>query len=206
MPYKGQTVTDLESRMLTLSPGAVEARVEVEIRNLPIREPDPDASPHFLSPMEFLSYSISSHCVSRGSRPGTLDFFSGCDSSSRRRYTKWSILSRIFSQTGLDLLGFITPLRTITLNSVLLTQTDPQPRNGTDIAMLRLIPRTDWGFTWPVPPSRVVEDFSNASMLGGLAQLGGFWTTTNGAFAMFFGANLLYFLFSEYRIVFFKRG
>ncbi|KAJ7741405.1 hypothetical protein DFH07DRAFT_837924 [Mycena maculata] len=102
---------------------------------------------------------------------------------------------KIFSQTGSDLLGFTTPLRTITLNFVLLIQTDPQPRNGMDIAMLRLIPRTDLGFT-SLLPSRVVEDFTNASILGGLAQLGGFWTTANGAFAMFFGANLLYFLLS----------
>ncbi|KAJ6588322.1 hypothetical protein B0H19DRAFT_203264 [Mycena capillaripes] len=44
-------------------------------------------------------------------------------------------------------------------------------------------------------PLEIVQDYVDASVLNGLATLGGFWTFVNGAFAMVFGANLLYFLF-----------
>jgi hypothetical protein len=44
----------------------------------------------------------------------------------------------------------------------------------------------------------VVEDFADASVLAGFATLGGFWTFTNGAFGLIFGANILYFLWSTY--------
>ncbi|KAJ7105644.1 hypothetical protein C8R44DRAFT_745795 [Mycena epipterygia] len=83
----------------------------------------------------------------------------------------------IFSNSAVDILGFVTT-------------PDPSARNYTDTAVLRLRPRTDLGY-----PTRSVEDFTDSSVLAGFATLGGFWTFTNGVFAMFFGANLLYFLF-----------
>ncbi|KAJ7435978.1 hypothetical protein B0H11DRAFT_2366060 [Mycena galericulata] len=98
---------------------------------------------------------------------------------------------QIFSNNALDLLGFQTPLRTVSVNSVLLIQADTSTSNSTDTVTLRLRPRQDIP-TWI--PTRVVKDFTDASVLSGLATLGGFWTFTNGAFAMLFGANIIYFL------------
>jgi hypothetical protein len=35
------------------------------------------------------------------------------------------------------------------------------------------------------------------SLFSGLATFGGFWTFVNGAFALFFGANVVYFAFGK---------
>ncbi|KAJ7884156.1 hypothetical protein B0H14DRAFT_1402888 [Mycena olivaceomarginata] len=96
---------------------------------------------------------------------------------------------KIFSNSAIELLGLATPFRTITTNSVLYLQADPAPPNVTDTVTLRLRLRND--VIWM---TRVVEDFADASVLAGFATLGGFWTFANGAFALIFGANILYFL------------
>ncbi|KAF7360455.1 hypothetical protein MVEN_00775900 [Mycena venus] len=105
-----------------------------------------------------------------------------------------AILSRkrrdLFSKNAQDILGFTTPLRSITVNSVLLVQTDPSPPD-LNLTSLRLHMREDMG----ADPAEILQDYSDASVLNGLATFGGFWTFVNGAFAMVFGANLLYFLF-----------
>ncbi|KAJ7312698.1 hypothetical protein DFH08DRAFT_444546 [Mycena albidolilacea] len=44
------------------------------------------------------------------------------------------------------------------------------------------------------------EEYSDASVLSGLANVGGFWTIVNGAFALLFGANILYFLFGLFLV------
>ena len=80
------------------------------------------------------------------------------------------------------------------LNPVMLLQTDLSPPKSTsNITSLRLRMRDDIG----VYPTEIVQDYVDASVLDGLATFGGFWTFVNGAFAMVFGANLLYFLFRE---------
>jgi hypothetical protein len=46
----------------------------------------------------------------------------------------------------------------------------------------------------PYPYARKLEqDSSDVSPLSGLSTFGGFWTFVNGAFALFFGANVVYF-------------
>jgi hypothetical protein len=40
-----------------------------------------------------------------------------------------------------------------------------------------------------------VQDYTDASILNGIATFGGFWTFMDGAFAILFGANILYFLY-----------
>jgi hypothetical protein len=42
-----------------------------------------------------------------------------------------------------------------------------------------------------------MQEYTEWSAVGGLATMGGFWTFVNGAFALFFGANIIYFLFGE---------
>jgi hypothetical protein len=81
---------------------------------------------------------------------------------------------------------------------VLLLQPDPFPPDklGPNAASLRLFMRDDMQGN----PAEIVQDYTNASVLNGLATFGGFWTFVNGAFAMVFGANLLYFLFREYNV------
>jgi cytochrome bd-type quinol oxidase subunit 1 len=39
------------------------------------------------------------------------------------------------------------------------------------------------------------EEVSDASVLSGFSNVGGFWTFMNGTFALFFGANIMYFAF-----------
>ncbi|KAJ7347510.1 hypothetical protein DFH08DRAFT_960826 [Mycena albidolilacea] len=96
---------------------------------------------------------------------------------------------KIFSNSAIDLLGLTTLFRTIATNFVLHRQADPAPPNVTDTVTLRLRIRGDvFGVT------RAAEDFADTSVLAGFATLGGFWTFTNGAFALIFGANILYFL------------
>ncbi|KAF7352134.1 Short-chain dehydrogenase/reductase family protein [Mycena venus] len=98
---------------------------------------------------------------------------------------------QLFSRSALDFLGFTTPLRTITVYNTLLVQTDPYPpNNGSDMMSIRLRLRDDFSGA-----SSKVQDYTNVSVLTGLAALGGLWTFTNGVFALLFGANLVYFLF-----------
>ncbi|KAF7378152.1 hypothetical protein MSAN_00239700 [Mycena sanguinolenta] len=46
-------------------------------------------------------------------------------------------------------------------------------------------------------PVKFVQQYTETSALNGLATIGGFWTFVNGAFALFFGANVVYFLFGR---------
>ncbi|KAJ6478615.1 hypothetical protein C8R47DRAFT_639286 [Mycena vitilis] len=110
-----------------------------------------------------------------------------------------AILSRtqrdLFSNNVQDFLGITTPYRTILLNPVLLIQADlsPPAGSGPNSSSLRLRMRDDMN-----PYTRqIVRDFADSSVLDGLATFGGFWTFVNGAFAMFFGANILYFRFGR---------
>ncbi|KAJ7258315.1 hypothetical protein C8J57DRAFT_1645492 [Mycena rebaudengoi] len=41
------------------------------------------------------------------------------------------------------------------------------------------------------------EEVSDASVLSGFSNVGGFWTFMNGTFALFFGANIMYFAFAR---------
>ncbi|KAJ6467335.1 hypothetical protein C8R45DRAFT_1019815 [Mycena sanguinolenta] len=46
-------------------------------------------------------------------------------------------------------------------------------------------------------PIRYFQDTADASALSGIATFGGFWTFVNGTFALFFGANIVYFAFGR---------
>ncbi|KAJ7590121.1 hypothetical protein C8J56DRAFT_1048286 [Mycena floridula] len=97
---------------------------------------------------------------------------------------------QVFSNSVIDLLGFATPMRSFFATEVQLVQPNPRRSNfSSDNLSLRLRLSN-------IRPqaTRVVQDYVDASVVGGLATLGGFWTFVNGAFTMFFGANLLYFL------------
>ncbi|KAJ7630021.1 hypothetical protein DFH06DRAFT_1480114 [Mycena polygramma] len=107
-----------------------------------------------------------------------------------------AILSRterdLFSNNAQDIFGITTPYRSIMLTPVLLMQADPFPPAalGPNSSSLRLRMRDDVLYS-----HQTVRDFTDSSVLNGLATAGGFWTFVNGAFAMVFGANILYFLF-----------
>jgi hypothetical protein len=47
-------------------------------------------------------------------------------------------------------------------------------------------------------PFKYLQDTTDASFLSGIATFGGFWTFLNGAFALLFGANVVYFMFGEW--------
>ncbi|KAJ7711344.1 hypothetical protein B0H14DRAFT_3021088 [Mycena olivaceomarginata] len=97
---------------------------------------------------------------------------------------------QFFSKNAQDIFGFTTPFRSVTLNTVLMVHTDPSPPDSA-LTTLRLHMREDLGLS----PAEIVQDYTDASILNGIATFGGFWTFVNGAFAMVFGANVLYFLF-----------
>ncbi|KAJ6543081.1 hypothetical protein B0H19DRAFT_1239217 [Mycena capillaripes] len=44
---------------------------------------------------------------------------------------------------------------------------------------------------------RLLQDTVDATAITGIATFGGFWTFLNGAFALFFGANVIYFMFGR---------
>ncbi|KAF7346615.1 hypothetical protein MSAN_01799000 [Mycena sanguinolenta] len=46
-------------------------------------------------------------------------------------------------------------------------------------------------------PIRFFRDTADASALSGIATFGGFWTFVDGTFALFFGANIVYFAFGR---------
>ncbi|KAJ7323225.1 hypothetical protein DFH08DRAFT_1029512 [Mycena albidolilacea] len=47
-------------------------------------------------------------------------------------------------------------------------------------------------------PFKHLQDTTDASFLSGIATFGGFWTFLNGAFALLFGANVVYFMFGNW--------
>ncbi|KAJ7636699.1 hypothetical protein FB45DRAFT_1001690 [Roridomyces roridus] len=50
----------------------------------------------------------------------------------------------------------------------------------------------------PYPQAiKLQQDTADSTLLSGLATFGGFWTFVNGAFALLFGANLVYFAFGR---------
>ncbi|KAJ7186970.1 hypothetical protein C8R46DRAFT_1184747, partial [Mycena filopes] len=46
-------------------------------------------------------------------------------------------------------------------------------------------------------PTEYLRDTAESTVLNGIATFGGFWTFLNGGFALFFGANVLYFAFGR---------
>ncbi|KAJ7630016.1 hypothetical protein DFH06DRAFT_704976 [Mycena polygramma] len=115
------------------------------------------------------------------------------------------ILSRtepdLFSINTQDICGIATPYRQIMLTPVLHLQADPFPPvdtgpNNTVSLRLRMRANNMNPFS-SAPQIQIVRDFTDSSGLNGLATAGGFWTFVNGAFAMVFGANILYFLFTQ---------
>ncbi|KAJ6588394.1 hypothetical protein B0H19DRAFT_205254 [Mycena capillaripes] len=104
-----------------------------------------------------------------------------------------AILSRrqrdLFSKNAQDIFGITTTFRSIMVNPVLLLQPDPSPPLDWAVS-LRLRMRDDMN----AYPTELVQDYTDASVLNGIATFGGFWTFVNGVFATVFGANLLYFL------------
>ncbi|KAJ7663056.1 hypothetical protein B0H14DRAFT_1069345 [Mycena olivaceomarginata] len=73
-----------------------------------------------------------------------------------------------------------------------ITSLQPYPSNGggSDVAKLTLLNRY-------VYSTKLLEDAMDASPLSGISMLGGFWTFVNGAFALIFGANVIYFAFGR---------
>jgi hypothetical protein len=52
-------------------------------------------------------------------------------------------------------------------------------------------------FQWVPEVTRVLQDTAGSTAIAGMATFGGFWTFLNDVFALFFGANVLYFLFGK---------
>ncbi|KAJ6587681.1 hypothetical protein DFH09DRAFT_1359310 [Mycena vulgaris] len=66
-------------------------------------------------------------------------------------------------------------------------QPDPAPKAfGPTITTLTLFQQTPY-------TTRHLQEAVDSTVLGGIANVGGFWTFVNGVFAIMFGANVLYF-------------
>ncbi|KAJ7238183.1 hypothetical protein C8J57DRAFT_1246604 [Mycena rebaudengoi] len=80
--------------------------------------------------------------------------------------------------------------KTVIVNDPLLVQPDPLPPDSSlGIATLRIRQKAAYEVT------KSTQEYTENSILTGLATVGGFWTFVNGAFVLFFGANIIYFLF-----------
>ncbi|KAF7324902.1 Short-chain dehydrogenase/reductase family protein [Mycena kentingensis (nom. inval.)] len=69
-------------------------------------------------------------------------------------------------------------------------QTIPRPANATASTRTTLIIGSSG-----ILPTRYYEDVRDTSLFSGIANIGGFWTFVDGAFALLFGANFIYFAF-----------
>ncbi|KAJ7908968.1 hypothetical protein B0H13DRAFT_2273065 [Mycena leptocephala] len=77
---------------------------------------------------------------------------------------------------------------------------------NSDVTSLQAYPATDSATTniatlillnpWPYA-TKWTQDAVDATPLSGVSTLGGFWTFVNGAFVLFFGANVIYFAFGR---------
>ncbi|KAJ6543065.1 hypothetical protein B0H19DRAFT_1077083 [Mycena capillaripes] len=59
---------------------------------------------------------------------------------------------------------------------------------GSGVATLKLFQQRQYA-------TRILQDTLDSTALSGIATFGGFWTFLNGAFALCFGANVIYFMF-----------
>ncbi|KAJ7453776.1 hypothetical protein FB451DRAFT_1565462 [Mycena latifolia] len=87
--------------------------------------------------------------------------------------------------------GISTPRKTIFTWD--LTSLQPYPATDSsrnNIATLILL------HPWPCA-TKLTQDTLDATPLSGVATLGGFWAFVNGAFALLFGANVIYFAFGK---------
>jgi hypothetical protein len=70
----------------------------------------------------------------------------------------------------------------------------PSNASSPNVTTLMLLQR----FTYA---TKFVQDVVDATALSGVATFGGFWTFLNGTFALFFGANVIYFAFGEAKVL-----
>ncbi|KAF7355884.1 Short-chain dehydrogenase/reductase family protein [Mycena venus] len=91
-----------------------------------------------------------------------------------------------------SLMGSFAPLRTFLIAELHSIQPDSLYNNVsnvsyTDSTLTVVQTRPD--------PVKFIQEYTESSALDGFATVGGLWTFVNGAFVLFFGANVLYFLF-----------
>ncbi|KAJ7105959.1 hypothetical protein C8R44DRAFT_806313 [Mycena epipterygia] len=103
---------------------------------------------------------------------------------------------------GLHLAGVMTwterqlmlsPVSRVTISSAEITGLQPQTFADTadsNVTTLTLLQPRRY-------PTRVFRDTVDVTALSGIATFGGFWTFVDGAFALFFGANVIYFAFGR---------
>ncbi|KAF7373042.1 hypothetical protein MSAN_00511700 [Mycena sanguinolenta] len=105
-----------------------------------------------------------------------------------------SHLAGVFTWTRRDLIidAFPTPsLMSLFTTDVTGLQTNPAVGlAGSTGATLTLFQQRTFA-------KRLLQDNVDVTPLSGIATFGGFWTFLNGAFALFFGANILYFMFGR---------
>jgi hypothetical protein len=83
-------------------------------------------------------------------------------------------------------------LRTVLVGELHTIQPDPRYNGKSDLQNSTLsIYQPEFS------PTKFIQEYTESSAVGGLATVGGLWTFINGAFALFFGANIIYFLFGE---------
>ncbi|KAJ7678605.1 hypothetical protein B0H17DRAFT_1206669 [Mycena rosella] len=87
----------------------------------------------------------------------------------------------------LAVLGYLAPLRTFRTTELNTIQMDWRTPGSQDTTTLSI-------FHARIDPIKFLQQYTEASAVTGLATIGGFWTFVNGAFALFFGANVMYFL------------
>ncbi|KAJ6543067.1 hypothetical protein B0H19DRAFT_1268240 [Mycena capillaripes] len=102
-----------------------------------------------------------------------------------------STISGVFTWTRRDLISKTvvwgpSPRATLFTSDITGLQPTSAPTDSR-VAALTLIQRTS-------DATRRLQDTLDSTTLSGIATLGGFWTFLNGAFALCFGANVIYFM------------
>ncbi|KAJ7282467.1 hypothetical protein C8J57DRAFT_1218681 [Mycena rebaudengoi] len=104
-------------------------------------------------------------------------------------FVDWKFMRKLTQTQGVAL--FRPAMKTIVISEFTALQPDPSPPatcGGLQTATLTLRSRN-------IGSTSYIEEYTDTSWLDAVAALGGFWTFVNGAFAVVFGANVLYFLF-----------
>ncbi|KAK7030139.1 hypothetical protein R3P38DRAFT_3189093 [Favolaschia claudopus] len=101
----------------------------------------------------------------------------------------WTRRDQISPASWSPRLGFAPPTLTFFTADYHSLQTNNKV-TGPEFASLTLYQQSPFATRW-------LKDTIDSTALNGISNFGGFWTFLNGAFALFFGASILYFMFGR---------
>ncbi|KAF5315339.1 hypothetical protein D9619_007482 [Psilocybe cf. subviscida] len=99
---------------------------------------------------------------------------------------------QVYSRPALAAFGILQTTSQFWASRIIATYHDPFAGPfDPDVSTLRLFLQDNWSET------RIIQDYRENSVIVGLANVGGLWTTFSGIFAIFFGASMLHILYGN---------